>query len=107
MSDSVDNEHYCLELMLAFGLEVARTHIETFGKRRVLVVEPFDRLWRGDASIYGSRRRIAARRSAFRERSSIRATAARECPTFLELLRGTDDPQRDQAVFSRARYCSG
>ncbi|ESQ90255.1 type II toxin-antitoxin system HipA family toxin [Asticcacaulis benevestitus] len=45
LSNSVDNEHYCLKLMEAFGLTVAKTEIATFGKRRVLVVERFDRQW--------------------------------------------------------------
>jgi serine/threonine-protein kinase HipA len=48
MTDSVDNEHYCMRLIAAFGLNVAQTEIATFGARRVLVVERFDRLWRGD-----------------------------------------------------------
>lgn len=46
LSDSVENEHYCLKLMEAFGLAVATTQIVDFGKRRVLVVERFDRRWR-------------------------------------------------------------
>src|SRR3546814_11086923 len=48
MQNSVDNEHYCLHLLAAFGLPVAPSHIETFGKRRVLVVERFDRQRRGN-----------------------------------------------------------
>lgn len=48
LSNSVDNEHYCLKLMEAFGLPVAKTEIATFGKRRVLVVERFDRQWLND-----------------------------------------------------------
>src|SRR3546814_8263478 len=51
MEASVDNEHYCLELMRAFGLDVANTEIVTFGKRRVLAVERFDRLWRGGSQL--------------------------------------------------------
>lgn len=43
MSNSVDNEHYCLALLKAFGLKTANTQIITFGKKRVLVVERFDR----------------------------------------------------------------
>ena len=48
LSDSVENEHYCLTLLESFGLPVARTEIATFGARRVLVVERFDRRLRGD-----------------------------------------------------------
>src|SRR5690606_37591210 len=46
MNASVDNEHYCLVLLEEFGLEVAKSTIETFGSRRVLVLERFDRMWR-------------------------------------------------------------
>ncbi|WP_072378531.1 HipA N-terminal domain-containing protein [Novosphingobium sp. NDB2Meth1] len=47
MTDSVDNEHYCMRLLAAFGLTASQTDIATFGERRVLVVERFDRSWRG------------------------------------------------------------
>jgi len=40
---SVDNEWLCLRLLAAYGLDVARAEIATFGGRRVLVVERFDR----------------------------------------------------------------
>ena len=43
MSNSVDNEHYCLALLRAFGLKTANTEIITFGAHRILVVERFDR----------------------------------------------------------------
>ena len=49
--NSVDNEHYCLKLMEAFGLATAKTEIATFGKRRVLVVERFDRRWLSDGQL--------------------------------------------------------
>ncbi|MGQ3017218.1 HipA N-terminal domain-containing protein [Phenylobacterium sp.] len=51
LSDSVENENYCLTLLESFGLPVARTEIATFGARRVLVVERFDRRLRGDDHI--------------------------------------------------------
>ena len=44
MSNSVENEHYCLTLINAFGLKTAATDIGTFGAQRVLVVERFDRI---------------------------------------------------------------
>lgn len=47
LSNSVENEHYCLKLLEAFGLVVAKTEIVRFGARTVLVVERFDRAWRG------------------------------------------------------------
>ncbi len=43
MSDSVENEWLCARLLAALGLPVATCGMATFGRRRVLVVERFDR----------------------------------------------------------------
>ena len=45
LSNSVENEYYCLKLMAAFGLPTARAEIAVFGKTTALVVERFDRKW--------------------------------------------------------------
>ena len=47
MSLSVENEWLCAQLLAAFGLPTARTDMESFGGRRVLVVRRFDRRWQG------------------------------------------------------------
>ena len=51
LSDSVENEHYCLALLESFQLPVAKTEIATFGARKVLVVHRFDRVLRGERLI--------------------------------------------------------
>ena len=43
MRDSVENEWLCARIMNAFGLPTAPCEIATFGARKVLVVERFDR----------------------------------------------------------------
>ncbi|WP_340645566.1 type II toxin-antitoxin system HipA family toxin [Phenylobacterium sp.] len=43
MTDSVENEYYCLTLMAAFGLETPTVGIGRFGDAKALVVERFDR----------------------------------------------------------------
>jgi len=45
LSNSVENEFYCLRLLGAFGLAVADARIETFGDVRALVLTRFDRRW--------------------------------------------------------------
>ena len=45
LSDSVENEYYCLKLARAMGLPANRAEIVRFGKTRALVVERFDRQW--------------------------------------------------------------
>ena len=43
MRDSVENEWLCAQIMNAFGLPTAQCHVASFGARKVLVVERFDR----------------------------------------------------------------
>ncbi|SAK66418.1 toxin HipA [Caballeronia catudaia] len=43
LTTSVENEWLCMRLLQAFGLPVANVEIATFGERRALVVERFDR----------------------------------------------------------------
>lgn len=47
MSDSVENEWLCGELMNELGIATAETAIATFGAAKVLVVTRFDRRWQG------------------------------------------------------------
>jgi len=44
MSNSVENEFYCLKLLEVFGIETAKIEIETFKGQKVLIVERFDRI---------------------------------------------------------------
>ena len=48
LSDSVENEWLCLEILREFGLPVPTTSIETFEDMKVLVVKRFDREVSGD-----------------------------------------------------------
>lgn len=45
LSNSVENEFYCLKLLQHLGLPVNRAQIMTFGQTRALVIERFDRAW--------------------------------------------------------------
>jgi serine/threonine-protein kinase HipA len=45
LSDSVDNEWLCAQILHAYGLPVARCHPLLFEDQRVLAVERFDRQW--------------------------------------------------------------
>lgn len=51
LTDSVENEHYCLRLMAAFGLPVAHSEVRRFGGIQALVVERFDRRWARDGRL--------------------------------------------------------
>ena len=45
MSESVENEWLCAEILRALGFSVAKTEMALFGTQKVLVVERFDRQW--------------------------------------------------------------
>ncbi|MDH0863407.1 type II toxin-antitoxin system HipA family toxin [Mitsuaria sp. GD03876] len=45
MTESVENEWLCAQILRAFGLPVATTEMGVFGGAKALVVERFDRLW--------------------------------------------------------------
>jgi serine/threonine-protein kinase HipA len=47
LSDSVENEWLCVQLMREFGVPIAAADILTFGKQTVLSVRRFDRRWIG------------------------------------------------------------
>ncbi len=45
LSESCENEWLCLQLAKAFGFDTAHAEIKTFGEKKALVVERFDRRW--------------------------------------------------------------
>lgn len=45
MSESVENEWLCAQILREFGFPVANTEMAVFGSQKVLVVERFDRQW--------------------------------------------------------------
>jgi serine/threonine-protein kinase HipA len=47
MSDSVENEWLCAQLMAELGIPMAHTEMACFGAQKVLVVQRFDRRWQG------------------------------------------------------------
>lgn len=103
LSHSVDNEHYCLALMRALGLETAKTEIATFGERRVLVVERFDRTWRADGCLLRLPQEDLCQALSI---PSSRKYQDRGGPGVLDILgrlQESDDPQRDRAAFFKSQ----
>ena len=108
LTASVDNEHYCLTLLEQFGLEIARTRIETFGKRRVLVVERFDREIRENGSLLRLPQEDCCQ--ALGVPPSRKYQSAVEghqngpgIVSIMKLLQGSDVPIRDRAAFFKSQ----
>ncbi|MEB0055606.1 type II toxin-antitoxin system HipA family toxin [Variovorax sp. LG9.2] len=53
MKESIENEWLCSRIMTAFGLPTAHCDIATFGERKVLVVQRFDRALQNAGSARG------------------------------------------------------
>ena len=47
MTDSVENEWLCAQIMAGLGIPMAQTEMASFGDTRALVVTRFDRRWQG------------------------------------------------------------
>lgn len=103
MSDSVDNEHYCIKLMEAFGLPVAQTTIASFGARRVLVVERFDRSWRNPQQIIRLPQEDGCQALGFPPTLKYQSDGGPNMRDILGLLKGADDGQADQIAFFKSQ----
>jgi len=103
MSDSVDNEHYCMTLVAAFGLDVARTEIATFGTRRVLVVERFDRHWKGADTILRLPQEDCCQALGVPPTLKYQSDGGPSVREILGLLKGADDPHADSIAFFKSQ----
>lgn len=103
MAASVDNEHYCLRLIEAFGLPVARTQIATFGERRVLVVERFDRRRRGPDDLLRLPQEDCCQALGVSPAQKYQSQGGPGAVALLKLLHGADDPPADQAAFFKSQ----
>ncbi len=102
LSNSVENEFLCLKLLSALGVPAAHAEIADFGGRRTLIVERFDRRWTSD------KRLLRLPQEDFCQALSVPPT--RKCQSdngpgmkdILQLLKGSDVPGDDLAIFMRA-----
>ena len=99
MNASVDNEHFCLTLLEEFGLDVAKTWIETFGQRRVLVVERFDRRWRGADNLLRLPQEDCCQALGVPPARKYQSQGGPSAVDILGLLQRTDSPIDDQRDF--------
>ena len=103
LSNSVENEFYCLKLAAAFGLPVNNAEIQTFGKTTALVVERFDRRWTKDGRL------IRLPQEDFCQALSVPPTRKYQNeggPNLIDifdLLKGSDHPFEDQATILKAQ----
>lgn len=103
LSNSVENEHFCLELVRAFGLPVARSEIADFDGIRTLVVERFDRLWTRDRRLLRLPQEDCCQALSVPSSRKYESDHGPGIVRILDLLKGSDMPAEDQSTFFRAQ----
>jgi serine/threonine-protein kinase HipA len=102
LSNSVENEYLCLKLLEAFGVPAAKTEIADFGERRTLIVERFDRLWARDSRLLRLPQEDMCQALSVPPTRKYQSEGGPGMPEIIELLKGSDRPEEDIAVFLRA-----
>lgn len=96
LTQSVENEFYCLKLLSAFGLDVAHAEMGQFGEKKVLIVERFDRLKRKDGSILRLPQEDMCQALGISPTLKYQNAGGPRLVDILGLLARSDTPREDQ-----------
>ena len=96
LSHSVENEYFCLKLTAALGLPSANVEMATFGKKRVLIVERFDRQIARDSRLLRLPQEDCCQALGVAPTRKYEADGGPGIRALLELMRGGDLPDEDQ-----------
>jgi serine/threonine-protein kinase HipA len=102
LSNSVENEYFCLTLLRALGLPTANVEMARFGVKQTLIIERFDRKWLQDGRL------LRLPQEDFCQALSTPWTLKYESDggpgivRCLDLLSVSDEPNLDRLVFMKA-----
>lgn len=103
LSDSVENEYYCLKLLAAFGLSVNAAEIVRFGDTAVLAVERFDRRWTRDGRLLRLPQEDMCQALSVPPAAKYESEGGPGIVDVARLLAGSDDPGGDRLTFLKAQ----
>lgn len=103
LTNSVENEFYCLKLMAAFDLPVNHVAIETFGKTKSLVIERFDRQWTKDKRLVRLPQEDCCQALSVPPTRKYESHGGPGITQIIDLLKGSDSPAEDQRTFFKAQ----
>ncbi|MCP1758562.1 type II toxin-antitoxin system HipA family toxin [Bradyrhizobium elkanii] len=102
LSNSVENEYFCLKLLARLGIPTAHAEMADFGGRRTLVVQRFDRLWTADKRLLRLPQEDCCQALSIAPTRKYQSEGGPGLKEILELLKGSDVPGEDLATFMRA-----
>ena len=103
LANSVENEFYCLRLLAAFGLPVAKAEIHRFGATKALVVERFDRHWTKDDRLLRLPQEDCCQALSVPPSHKYESDGGPGVEAIIDLLNGADDPAQDHATFFKTQ----
>lgn len=103
LSNSVENEHLCLELVRALGLPAAKSEIRDFAGKRALVIERFDRIWTKDRRLLRNPQEDCCQALSVPPSRKYEADGGPGICDLVELLKGSDAPDEDQKTLLKAQ----
>jgi serine/threonine-protein kinase HipA len=103
LSDSVENEYYCLKLFAAFGLPVNDASIETFGRSKALVVTRFDRRWTKDGRLLRLPQEDCCQALSIPPSRKYQSEGGPGLVQILDLLKASDTPEEDRKTVLKAQ----
>lgn len=103
LSQSIENEHLCMQLTAAFGLPTAKTEMQEFAGRRALIVERFDRRWTRDKRLLRLPQEDCCQALSVPPPRKYEPDGGPGIREILDLLKASDEPKADQRLFLKAQ----
>ena len=102
LSLSVENEHLCMRLIAMLGLPAADTCMETFGDKKTLIVERFDRLWTKSGRLLRLPQEDCCQALSVPPTRKYESDGGPGLPDLLDLFMGSDKPEHDRKMIMKA-----
>jgi serine/threonine-protein kinase HipA len=102
LSNSVENEYLCLAITRALDLTTAHAEMATFGDKRVLIIERFDRLHTKDKRLLRVPQEDCCQALSVPWTKKYESEGGPGARQILQLLNGSDDASADRRHFLKA-----
>lgn len=102
LTNSVENEFFCMKMTKALGLPTAEVEIADFAGRRALVVERFDRIFSRDHRLIRVPQEDMCQALGYPWTRKYQSEGGPGPVDILKLLAGSDHPGEDQLAFLTA-----